>query len=60
MYRDCTVVFDGYPDKAQKKGTKNPERLRRSKHVGPHMQVKADLKPLSKPDKFFSNESNKK
>lgn len=59
FYKDCTVVFDGYPSNPSI-GTKSAERLRRINQIGPGLQIKDDLKPLSKPDKFLSNESNKK
>lgn len=59
-YTNYTVVFDGYPDLTSNLGTKTVERIRRNKQNTPEIQIKGDLKPLSKPDTFFANENNKK
>lgn len=59
-YTNYTVVFDGYPSSSSNIGTKAAERRRRNKQMTPEIQIKDDLKPLSKPDTFFSNQNNKK
>lgn len=58
---NSTIVFDGYPESPEEKGTKNAERNRRyEKKVSPEIKIQEDLKPFLTQEKFLVNDKNKK
>lgn len=57
--QNVVVIFDAYPD-ADKKSTKNCERLRRAVHSSPDVMFHEETMLQHTQEKILSNESNKK
>lgn len=58
---NCTVVFDGYPDKGEEKHTKSAGRHQRGRlNCAPEVVCDIDIVSKLPEDKFLSNEKNKR
>ena len=59
--RNCTIVFDGYPDGLSTKSTKAAERSRReNKNLGREIEFNRQTVISISQDKFLSKDKNKK